>query len=211
MIKINLLPHKRLKPVDKSIMKLKAIVVVVTAAVVLVLGWSFYSLAAKKGELESKLDQTTQQLGTLKQKIKEVEGYEKSRKELEEKLRVISALDKKKVPMTLLLSELNASTTRDVWFAALKSEGPSFTLDGMSRDGRKGVDAYFQRLKSNPAFADLKLDDSKEDPTQGAGVFVFKVSGRLAGFDIQQPPQQPAPAPGGKPGSNKPTAPAGNK
>ena len=193
MIKINLLPHKRLKPVDKSVMKLKTMVVGLTAVVVLVLGWSFYSLAARKGELNSKLEQTTQQLNSLKQKIKEVEGYEKSRKELEEKLSIIDSLDKKKVPMTLLLSELNATTTRDIWFAALKSEGPSFSLDGMARGGRKGVEAYVQRLKSDPVFADIKLDDSKEDPSQGAGVFVFKLSGRLAGFDVPQPP-----APAGK-------------
>jgi hypothetical protein len=42
MIKINLLPHKRLKPVDKSLMRLRAAVVGLTVLVVLVMGYSFY-------------------------------------------------------------------------------------------------------------------------------------------------------------------------
>jgi hypothetical protein len=96
--------------------------------------------------------------------------------------------------MTLLLSELNASTNREIWFTALKSSGPTFAVEGMARGGRKGVDAYFEKLKSDPAFSEVKLEDSKEDPGQGAGIFVFKVSGKLAGFEAAQAPAAPAPA-----------------
>lgn len=207
MIKINLLPHKKVKAVEKGVLQLRVIAFAVTALVIVGLLYGFFKLHAENSELSEKNAQTSQQLEVLKKKVKDVEGFEKTRKDLEQKLTVIRELQKKRVPISYILNELNQQTTKDIWFTSLHIGGITFELAGMARDSRSNAEAFFKKLEGANAFYDLILEDVKEDTSTGGRKFAFKISGRLKGYE-QAAPQDtqlkgnaaPNAAPAGKTG-----------
>jgi type IV pilus assembly protein PilN len=187
MIKINLLPHKKVKAVEKGVLQLRVFAIALTALVIVGLLYGFFKLHSKKSELTEKYAQTSQQLKVLKEKVKEVEGFEKTRKDLEQKLTVIQELQKKRVPMSYILSELNKQTTKNVWFTTLHVGGITFELAGLARDSRSNAEDFFKKLEGANAFYDLKLEDVKEDTSTGGRKFAFKISGRLKGYEQAAP------------------------
>lgn len=187
MIKINLLPHKKVKAVEKGVLQLRVFAVALTVLVVVGLLYGFFKLHTKNSELTEKNTQTTQQLEVLKKKVKDVESFEKTRKDLEQKLTVIQELQKKRVPMSLILNEFNKQTTKDVWYTSLHVGGITFELAGMARDNRSNVEAFFKKLEGSGTFYDLKLEDVKEDTATSGRKFAFKISGRLKGYEQAAP------------------------
>jgi type IV pilus assembly protein PilN len=210
MIKINLLPHKKVKAVEKGVLQLRIVAFAITALVVVGLLYGFIKIHATNSELKEKNNLTSQQLAALKKKVKDVEGFEQTRKDLEQKLTVIQELQKRRVPMSVILSELNKQTTRDVWFTSLHIGGITFELTGMVRDSRSNAEAFFKKLEGADIFYDLNLEDVKEDTAgeamtkegtvsggkkentvSGGRMFAFKISGKLKGYE--QPAPQAAP------------------
>jgi Tfp pilus assembly protein PilN len=204
MIKINLLPHKKVKAVDKNILKLRAVVVGVTVLAVLVAAYGTIHIYSKKSDLRRQADQTQKQLNLMKKKVKEAEDYEKSRAAFEQKLKTIQELKKRVIPMTPLMNGINASITRDVWLTSLSVKGPLFTVEGIARDTKKNAQVFADKLEALPTFANIKLEDVKDVSTAKADRYTFKISGKLAGYEVLPP--EPAAAPGTKPGAKNPAS-----
>jgi Tfp pilus assembly protein PilN len=202
MIKINLLPHKKIKAVDKNILKLRAVVIGITVLAVLVAAYGTIHIYSKKSDLQSQADRTQQQLNVMKKKVKEAENYEKSRAAFEQKLKTIQELQKRIIPMTPLMNGINASITRDVWLTSLSVKGPLFTVEGIARDSKKNAQDFADKMEALPTFANVRLDDVKDVSTDKADRYAFKISGKLAGYE--ELPPEPAAAPGTKPGATKP-------
>ena len=188
MIKINLLPHKKIMPVEKGLQKINAVVVVVTILIVAGLILWFYLLTSKISALKDKNDEATKQLDALKTKIKDVEGYEKSRTDYEEKLKVIQELQKQKVPMSSVLGEINRSLARSVWLTSLSVTDGIVILDGMAKDDKKYIDDFEAGIKNSPLFTDIALSDVKDSTAGGPLVktYTFKVTAKIAGY-VQKP------------------------
>ncbi len=211
MIKINLLPHKKVKAVEKGVLQLRIIAFAITALVFVGLLYGFIKIHATNSELSEKNLQTSQQLAALKKKVKDVEGFEQTRKDLEQKLSVIQELQKRRVPMSVILSELNKQTTKDIWFTSLHIGGITFELTGMARDSRSNAESFFKKLEAADIFYDLNLEDVKEDTTGEAKkkessvssgkkkeglvnagrMFAFKISGKLKGYEEPAPQAVP--------------------
>ena len=68
MIKINLLPHKKIKQVDKAVMKLRAMVIGFIVLVALVVGYGTVHMYLEKSALTKKAADTKQKLDVLKKK-----------------------------------------------------------------------------------------------------------------------------------------------
>ncbi len=195
MIKINLLPHKKLKPLEKGLLKLRAIIVGIIILVALGLAFGVYFFHSSLGELRDKNVKAAKELDVIKGKVKEAEAFEKSRLELETKLNTIRELEKKKIPLTPLLDEINKAMPKDVWLTKLEKTGISFTLGGFGRDSEKSVNGFVAKLKESPVFKDIVLDDVKESDSKTPGVtmYAFTVKGKLAGY-AEETPQQAPPA-----------------
>ncbi len=144
----------------------------------------------------------------MKKKVKEAEAYEKSRIALEQKLKTIQELEKRKVPMTPLLNGINASITRDVWLTSLSVKGPLFTIEGIARDGKKNARIFADKMQALPAFANIKVEDVKDVSTAKEDRYTFKISGKLAGYeDLPPEPVEAETKPGAKPGAKPVTKP----
>ena len=217
MIRINLLPHKKTKQAERGVQKLRMGVTALTLLVVLVLGYWFYSLASTLSELKEKEQLTNVQLQGLRAKLREVEGYEKSRAEFEQKLKIIQELEKRKMTLTPVLNEINALTTQDVWLTSLTLQGARLGLEGMCLYDRKGIDKFVQRLEGSPVFQGVTLAETKDAPPgpRGIKIYSFKLTGMLSGAAAAAPAAaQPATAPpapaGTQQGKPQPPAPAPN-
>jgi Tfp pilus assembly protein PilN len=196
MIKINLLPHKKIKAVDKNILKLRAVVMGVTVLSVLLAAYGTIHIYSKKSDLQFQAEETRQQLNIMKKKVKEAEDYEKSRIAFEQKLKTIQELEKRKVPMTPLLNGINVSITRDVWLTSLSVKGPVFTMEGIARDSKKNAQIFADKLEALPTFANIQVEEVKDVSTDKADRYTFKISGKLAGYE--ELPPEPVAAPGTK-------------
>ncbi len=207
MIKINLLPHKKTKPAEKGVQRLKLVAAALTLLVVLVLGYWFYSLASTLSELKERERLTNVQLQGLRAKLKEVEGYEKSRAAFEQKIKTIQELEKRKTTLTPMLNEINALTTRDIWLTSLSLQGGNLTLEGMCLADRRGIDKFVDRLETSPVFEGVTLVETKDAPPapRGIKVYSFKLTARLSGVEAVAASQ---PAPAGPQQGKQPPAPA---
>ena len=188
MIKINLLPHKKIKAVDKNILKLRAVVLGVTVLSVLLAVYGTIHIYSKKSDLRMQADLTKKQLDIMKKKVKEAEGYEKSRIEFEQKLKTIQELEKRKIPMTPLLNGINAAITQDVWLTSLSVKGPLFTMEGIARDSKKNAQTFADKLQELPTFSNIQVEDVKDVSTAKEDRYTFKISGKLAGYE-ELPPE----------------------
>ena len=216
MIKINLLPHKKVKPVEKGILKLRAAIIVLSVILLVGLGVWYFLLSGKINDLKQKSLETTKQLESLKAKIKEVEGYEKSRLAFEKKLGVIKELQDRRLPLTPVLDDINKAMIKEAWLTGITVLDGSLTIDAVAKEDRKNADVFMERLKGSPLFKDVAVSELKEVPSNSPGVktFSFRVTGKLAGY-IPKPVQpEGAPASSGKnkaqPGKGAP-APTGVK
>ncbi len=203
MIKINLLPHKKIKQVDKAVTRLRALVIVVIVLVALGLGYETVHIYSMKSALTKKAAATTQMLDVLKKKAAEAEGYEKSRLEVQQKLKTIQELNKRRIPMTPLLNGVNAAITQNVWLTALSVNGPEFSITGIASDSRKNAEAFANALQALPTFTNVKMGDIKDISKGTKERYSFTLTGKLAGYEDLPPATAPAPAPAKKPAPKK--------
>ncbi|MEK7825120.1 MAG: PilN domain-containing protein [Nitrospirota bacterium] len=180
MIKINLLPTKKAKRVKKEAEIQYQFFggMVVLFASVLVCGYLWFSINNKINTLDKeKIDRETQ-LSDLKKKVKEVENYEKDKKVLEDKNRVIGQLQKNKQGPVLLLDEMAKNTPPRVWIVSLNEQGGVLDIDGKALTNIDIVE-YINNLRSSKYFADLHLIESRQGSEGALEVYQFKLKSRL--------------------------------
>ena len=195
MIKINLLPHKKIKQVDKAVMKLRAMVIGIIVLIALVVGYGTVHMYLEKSALTKKAADTKQKLDVLKKKAAEAEGYEKSRLEVQQKLKTIQELDKRRIPMTPLLNGINVAMTQDVWLTSLSAKGPEFSLEGIAQDSKKNAQKFADALQALPTFSNVKMGDIKDISTSKKDRYSFKLTGKLAGYADLPPEPAATPTP----------------
>ena len=90
--------------------------------VILIEGYTWYWLTSTKSYLA--MEQVTLQtrLTGLREKVKEVENYEKDKKIFEKKIAIIQNLKKSQRGPVLVLDELSRMLTDRVWLTSLKEK-----------------------------------------------------------------------------------------
>jgi len=193
MIKINLLPHRRVKPADRSLMKVKGLVTLITVLVALAILAALYLTVSEMSDLKKTKEETAAKLADMKKKVVEVQGYEKSRLDYENKLMVIQKLEKSRAMLTPLLVDINRSTNREVWLTSLGVKDNAVSIEAMGI-GRDKIDAFFEGLKHSQSLTDLSMSEAKDSPTANRPdikTYSFTVTAKLAGVT---PLSQPSPA-----------------
>jgi len=191
MIKINLLPHKKVKPMEKGVLKLWIItsVVLVLSIVVSAVWWSLLSFSIS--DMDQQRVSLRTELDKLTKDVKAVDVFEAKRKGLEQKLVIIGQLEKQRVPLTVLFNELNKYTTLDdIWFESLSFKDDSFTIKcyGKTEDS---LNRYIGALKKSSVVDEVATTSLKEEPNKdrpGKVVYSTVLSGKLTGYeDVGQP------------------------
>jgi type IV pilus assembly protein PilN len=184
MIKINLLPKEARKRVgiwDQIII----ITLVVIGTVVGIIIWNS-SLNGKIDQLNKSIADTQQRLEELKKVIAEIEEFERQRKALEDKLRVIAKLEKEQQLPVHLLDELYHTLEENMWLRNFSQADMNLSITGIALSNPVVAD-YNRKLEESPYFSNVDLKYTQRSEIANREVRNFSITATLT------PPQEEIP------------------
>ena len=189
MIKINLLPVKRAAkkakaPADKALFQLGiglGIVLVFVGAC----GYRWQMLVGEKAQQTQLKESKTKELEALKKKVQEVEEYEKNKRLLEDKIRIIEQLRKDQGGPVRLLDYLSQSLDPvKVWLTSVEGDR-EVTLSGKGLTNDDIVE-FTRNLQQSGYFAGVMLEESRQMTDEGITIYSFKLRMSVKGLETLQ-------------------------
>jgi type IV pilus assembly protein PilN len=176
MIKINLLSSQKAKKTRKKIEIQSQLILasVALSVVILICGYVWILLNEKVDHIQTEQAKLKTELVVLKAKVKEVENYERDKKVVEEKIKVIEQLRKKQSVPVLLLDEVSKSLPERVWLMSLTEQGGMVDLDGKATTNSEIVD-FINNLKKSSLFKDVQILESRQSLEGTISVYSFKL------------------------------------
>ena len=184
MIKINLLPVKRAAkkakvPVDTAMFQL-----VVGLGIVLVFvgacGYRWQMLVDEVALRTQIKESKTKELDALKKKVQEVEDYEKNKRLLEDKNRIIEQLRKNQGGPVRLLDYLSQSLDPlKIWLTSVDGDA-QVAINGKALTNDDIVQ-FIRNLQQSGYFADVMLEESRQAPEEGLIIYQFRLKMSVKG------------------------------
>jgi type IV pilus assembly protein PilN len=177
MIRINLLSTKRKKkaqPLPPIVIQ-SILLLVLTALVLVFLGFHFSGkITAMKNEKATK----EKELVILKEKLKEVEDFERQNKLFQKRKEIIENLKRKQHAPLLLLDEVSARLPEGIWLVGLSDKGGLVEISGHAFSNTELV-TYVQSLKGSKHLTDVTLLESRQQKVGDALIYRFKLTLRV--------------------------------
>ena len=178
MIKINLLPVKRAAkrakvPVDTAMFQL-----VVGLGIVLVFvgacGYRWQMLVDEVALKTQIKEGKTKELDALKKKVQEVEDYEKNKRLLEDKNRIIEQLRKNQGGPVRLLDYLSQSLDPlKIWLSTVDGDVQvAITGKALTNDD---IVQFIRNLQQSGYFIDVMLEESRQSAEEGLIIYLFRL------------------------------------
>lgn len=178
MIRINLLPGPRAKAIKQQ-MDVRAEVAGGLGLVGLTIVVCMFYSGVLDREIESKqLDKQgkEKQLVALQEKVKEVEDFEKRKKILEEKNRIIEQLEKSRAGPVRVLDYVSQSLDPlKLWLVRLSVRGNDVELEGRAVSNDDVVE-FVNNLRRTNFFTNILLGESRASTEQKFNVYQFKLN-----------------------------------
>jgi type IV pilus assembly protein PilN len=183
MIRINLLPEPRTKGVKKKWdVRIEAAgAAVAIALVVIVCFWYASELDAQIMAKQATKQQKETQIASLKQQVKQVEDFEKRKKELEDKGRIIDDLEKKRGGPVKTMDYISQSLEPlKIWLVKLEVKDKQIEIEGkgLSQDD---VVEFINNLRRTEYFTGIRLLESRAGVEGKTTTYQFKISASLKG------------------------------
>jgi type IV pilus assembly protein PilN len=180
LIKINLLPVARVtKKVAVSGMQLQVVAAIAAVLVLVALcGYRWQMLSEQVVQQTQSREGKKVELVELKKKVAEVENYEKNKKLLENKNRVIEQLRKNQGGPVRLLDHISQSLEPlKIWLTSVDDGGAQITLEGRAL-ATDDVVEFVKDLQRSNYFSSVLLEESRQATEDGLGIYQFRL--RLA-------------------------------
>lgn len=175
MIRINLLPGKKSAPT----VKIQQELLVFAGILAVVVAGCFVWWALKQREadaLQATKKAKESELVALDKVIGEVNEFTQKKKELEDKLNVISSLKRGKTGPVRALDDLAQEIPNRVWLLGMEEVGGSVAFTGNAAD-HEDVSAFMKALQKSKYFKGVTLGYSKAgSTTQGTQFYEFKIT-----------------------------------
>ena len=172
MIKINLLPVARAtkKVAVNDVQYQLAAGLAFIFVLVAVSGYRWQVLS------EQVLQQThVKELVELKKKVAEVENYEKNKKVLENKNRVIEQLRKNQGGPVRLLDHVSQSLDPlKIWLTSVEEGGSQIVVDGRAL-ATDDVVEFVKSLQRSNYFSSVLLEESRQGTEDGLAIYQFRL------------------------------------
>ncbi len=178
MIRINLLLTKKSKG---AAVRLKfglpsnvVFIIAAIAAVILLEGYTWYWLTSTKSYLTSEKQTLEVRLAELREKVKEVESYEKDKELYKQKIAIIQNLKKTQKGPVRVLDEVSRMLPERVWIISMKEKDGNINITGagMTNDD---IVKYVNNLKSSRFFQNVQLTESRQVIDSGIPVYNFNL------------------------------------
>lgn len=178
MIRINLLPREEL-PRRKSI-QLPAVgnfaPLVLVAVAVVVVASSHFIQSQKIADLKQTIAEEEAETRRLAPEIAKIKRLNKQRKDLNDRLDVITDLDRDRYFRVHLLDELNRSMPQHMWLTRFEDVGGNrYTVEGVTFSNFL-VSDFLQNITSSPYFAGVNLLVAEKGEIGEVKVIKFKAT-----------------------------------
>ena len=160
MIKINLLPF-RVARKKENIRKQISIFLLFVLLTVVALFWYTLSINKQIVSITEKTKQINSQIVKYKEKADRVAQIKKDLKILEEKLRIVSSLEKQRKKQLILFDNMTdlVIPTR-MWLESFKTDKNSVTIKGIAFDNPTIAD-FMEKLEQSSLFSTVDLKTAK--------------------------------------------------
>jgi len=156
MIKINLLPREEIKAVP-NIKREVFIIFLFYILLVLIGAYLIISINSQKTTLKKELQSAQRELAKYKDIQKKLTDLKKQKEIIEQKIRVVSVLEKERKKAIEVLNALTANfLVNKMWFEELTLEGNQLSIKGIAL-GNETVAEFMERLKRTPYFQVVEL------------------------------------------------------
>ncbi|MGH9790098.1 MAG: PilN domain-containing protein [Candidatus Acidiferrales bacterium] len=160
------------------------------------------SQLTRKQEEVRRLTQRKQELERIKL---EVEGFQRQKAMLDQRIAVIQDLQRNKVGGQELLDAVANTVVRTetLWLTQMDRKGNALTFEGTAAS-LTAVANFITQLQRSGYFGNVEIKESRQDATnKDVQIFIFSLSADFALPTTQ--PQQQQPAPSGQPPAGKKT------
>ena len=184
MIKINLLPVKRAARKAKVAVDTAMFQLVVGLGIVLVFvgacGYRWQMLVDEVALKTQIKEGKTKELDALKKKVQEVEDYEKNKRLLEDKNRIIEQLRKNQGGPVRLLDYLSQSLDPlKIWLTSVDGDA-QVAINGKALTNDDIVQ-FIRNLQQSGFFTDVMLEESRQAPEEGLIIYQFRLKMSVKG------------------------------
>ncbi|MBI5182675.1 MAG: PilN domain-containing protein [Nitrospirae bacterium] len=177
MIKINLSTIKKGVKKSKVSVEFQSQLIVAVVVALLVLGGAVYGwtwLNSKVNRLENEKVLAQRELTSLKEKVKEVENFEKDNKNYKDKNATIEQLKKNQTGPVFMLDEISKNIPERVWLTKLSESGGRISLEGNAISNTDLVN-FVNNLRNAKGFSNVDLTESKSAMDGNIPIFIFKL------------------------------------
>jgi type IV pilus assembly protein PilN len=177
MIRINLLPVEEAERAAERRTNL-ALGSLVLGIMVFVFVVAHVWQTARFASANRQLRRINADISALAGPYADVTRMEQQKKELSEKLRVISQLEAKKIGPVRILAGLSEATPEKLWLTEYADAGGKLKLTGFGADEQTVAD-FLRKLGVLPVFQSVDLDETSQVTQEGVKLKKFVISGQI--------------------------------
>ncbi len=181
MIRINLLPEPRSKGVKKQ-WDVRIEAAGAAAVIVLVVIACFWYASELDAEIQAKQltkQDKEKQIAALQLQVKQVEDFEKKKKLLEDKGRIIDELEKKRGGPVQTMDYISQSMEPlKLWLIRLDLKEKQVDMEGKAL-GQDDIVEFINNLRRTEHFSDIRLTESRAGAEGKTTTYSFRVSASL--------------------------------
>jgi len=174
MTKINLLQRakKKKKAAPASFRAILSLLFVGGFLVVLGYGWIFLTGTATR--LRAEKSGLSKDLEVLKAQLKEVENFERDKKEVTEKIEIIRQLQRNQTIPVHLLMEISERLPERIWLTRITETAGVIDLEGKATGNGEIVD-FINNLKQSTFFSNIQILESRQVIEAETPIYTFKL------------------------------------
>ncbi|MFZ2198173.1 MAG: PilN domain-containing protein [Thermodesulfovibrionales bacterium] len=174
MIRVNLLPVKKRKK-QKPLPTFMISMVFVTLIAGAILAYLVFFFSGRLAERQATVRNNETKIAELKQKIKDVEDFEKRNADFQKRKEIIEQLGKNKTLPVKILDEINKLLPPGVWLVSMDVAGDNVNLSCTAFTNTDVVN-YVDNLKLSKLFADIYLQESVQAQASGYPIYNFRLT-----------------------------------
>jgi type IV pilus assembly protein PilN len=179
MIEVNLLPvreARRAADLRQQVMQLLLVLLIVVGGI----GFVHSEMSERVVLASARVAQMQRDIDQFKPQLEQVAAFRTKKAELEKKIGVIEELDLARSGPVRVMSELAATTPKQLWLVSVKTSGGKIQLRGESMDNEL-VAVFLRGLGDSEYFTDVDLDSTKLVGGEGdMRVVRFEIKAALA-------------------------------
>lgn len=184
MIKINLLPRKRVRAKPRSGSELW-IGIFAIIAVLVVIYLTHTNQVAKIENTQAKIKTTQDKIDGLKDVEQKIEDFKKKNEELKKRIQLIADLEKKTSGPLLVVDALSSSIPERAWITEFASRGENAKIQGIAWNEFTVAD-FLKSLEESKQFDDVEIKSIEKEEINNLIVREFEISSKLNFLMIEE-------------------------